>query len=187
MLLMGFSFFAEYRSLFGIGCAIKLWDTKRYLMIFNLFIFRALPFFLMGLTFNLFKEEICKKTYNIKNFYLVFIAGSLLSLVERAFLVESQFYIGTYFVVIAMGIMAMQYPFWHNSILNFIGKELSLYIYIFHIAVGKSLDVVASKFHLWNSVPFKYSRAFIVLFLTIAVSYLIYQYRNNRLKNIIKL
>ena len=154
-------------------------------MIFNLFVFRALPFFIMGITFNLYKDDIYKKMYEPKNFYLLFLVGSVVSLIERYFLVESQFYIGTYIVVTAMGIMAVQYPYWNNHVINFIGKELSLYVYVFHIAVGKTLDLVANKFHLWGNVYFKYSRAFIVLFVTLLLAYCIYEFRNkdNLLQN----
>ena len=132
-----------------------------------MFIFRALPFFLMGIIIKMKEKEILLLEIEKKYFIFIFLFGSVLSLIERYFFVESQFYIGTYIVVIAMAIMSVRYEI-YNNIINFIGKNLSIYIYILHIAVGKTLDLIYTKFHLWNNLPLKYFRVFIILFLILA-------------------
>ena len=60
------------------------------------------------------------------------------------------------------------------GILSFIGKNLSLYVYIYHIAVGKCFDIVASRHHLWRVEWFQNSRAFMVLGVTLVVSLLFF-------------
>ena len=174
--LLGFSFLAEFKNIINIKSSISIYDTKKALWIFNLFVFRALPFFLIGIIIKLKEKEILLLKIHKKYFIYIFLFGSILSLIERYFFIESQFYIGTYIVVIAMGIMSIQYEI-YNKIINFIGKKL--YIYILHIAVGKTLDLIYTKFHLWNNLPLKYSRVFIILFFTIVVSYIIFYIKNN--------
>lgn len=95
-----------------------------------MFIFRALPFFLMGIIIKMKEKEILLLEIEKKYFIFIFLFGSVLSLIERYFFVESQFYIGTYIVVIAMAIMSVRYEI-YNNIINFIGKNLSIYLYIY--------------------------------------------------------
>ena len=64
-----------------------------------------------------------------------------LSLLERIIFVESQFYMGTYIAVIALFCFCMTYPNGYNKTIQYIGKELSMYIYILHIAVMKICDL----------------------------------------------
>ena len=48
-----------------------------------------------------------------------------------------------------------------------------MYVYIFHIAVGKTLDYFANKLHLWQNQVFIYSRAFKVLFGSLIIVFII--------------
>lgn len=178
--LVGFSIYAEFKNIINIKSSISIYDTKKTLWIFNLFIFRALPFFLMGIIIKMKEKEILLLEIEKKYFIFIFLFGSVLSLIERYFFVESQFYIGTYIVVIAMAIMSVRYEI-YNNIINFIGKNLSIYIYILHIAVGKTLDLIYTKFHLWNNLPLKYFRVFIILFFTLTIAYSIFYIKNTEI------
>ena len=73
----------------------------------NLFILRALPFFLAGMWLRKNHDTVKAWTISEKNLIIAIFFGSLLSLGERKFFVESQFYLGTYIVAGAMMIYAM--------------------------------------------------------------------------------
>ena len=77
-----------------------------------------------------------------------------------------------------MVIMSVRYEI-YNNIINFIGKNLS--IYILHIAIGKTLYLIYTKFHLWNNLPLKYFRVFIILFFTLAIEYSIFYIKNTEI------
>lgn len=78
-------------------------------------------------------------------------------------------------MVFALFVSFMKNPDFKIGYLNYIGKNLSIYVYILHIAVGKSIDLLAEKNHLWQYAAFKYSKVFIIIILTLFISYLIYQ------------
>lgn len=138
-----------------------------------MFLFRALPFFLIGISFRLYKSNIEKFGWGIKKVLFWVILGSCLSVIERMFFVESQFYLGTYLTFFAFCVMTIEYPNLDIKCINFIGKELSMYIYILHIAVGKMGDLIITKLGLWNNIYLKYSRSLIILTLTIILAYII--------------
>lgn len=43
------------------------------------------------------------------------------------------------------------------------------------LAVGKCLDLLAEKNHLWQYTAFKYSKLFLIIILTLILSYIIHQ------------
>lgn len=175
-LLVGFFSFALWKNVLGIAASIPLeiGGSKFTIMKFNFFFFRALPWFLMGMYFK--EKEIWIKNKNIDKYKLQFLLlmGSAWSLFERLIFLESQFYIGTLFVVISLLIYAITYPDKGNESLAFVGRNLSLYMYILHIAVGKSLDLFASKYDFWSSNLFLFNRAFLIITLTLLFSYLLF-------------
>ena len=69
-----------------------------------------------------------------------------------------------------------------DSFLTHLGRDLSLYVYIFHIAVGKTLDLITAKCHLDKEI-LQYSRAFIVLSSSIMVAQCIYEMKLMSLKS----
>lgn len=94
-----------------------------------------------------------------------------MAICERALFEESQFYLGTLFTFISMFVFAIKYPDRQNVGLAYIGRELSTYVYILHIAVGKTIDLLFSKMHASQYVVYKYSRAFLILGVTLFLAW----------------
>ena len=106
-----------------------------------------------------------------KKLILAIFLGTILSLGERAYFTESQFYLGSYIVTGAMIVYAMKYneKFKENSFLTYVGRELSLYIYIIHIAVGHMVNITAMK-HGISMQIFSYINMFFILVISVLLA-----------------
>lgn len=106
-----------------------------------------------------------------KKLILAIFLGTILSLGERAYFTESQFYLGSYIVTGAMIVYAMKYneKFKENSFLTYVGRELSLYIYIIHIAVGHMVNITAMK-HGISMQIFSYVNMFFILVISVLLA-----------------
>ena len=102
-----------------------------------------------------------------KKLILAIFLGTILSLGERAYFTESQFYLGSYIVTGAMIVYAMKYK--ENSFLTYVGRELSLYIYIIHIAVGHMVNITAMK-HGISMQIFSYINMFFILVISVLLA-----------------
>lgn len=113
------------------------------IVVYNIFIFRALPFYLLGIWLRENDERlvelICKT--NRKKIYSFIIIGFMISIVERVIFVESQFYVGTYIAIILIFLICMAYPQGYNTKIQYIGKELSMYVYIIHISIMEIFEI----------------------------------------------
>jgi hypothetical protein len=169
-----YSLLAEFHHVANFLVASYVFADGEMMFYCHLFLFRALPFFLLGMVFREQETNIAQMQISRKSLFLVVIAGEILSAIEGTEFVVSQYYIGTYLVCIAMFVYAISYPADSIKCLEYLGKNLSLYVYILHIAVGKTLDLIATKYHLWNNQMLKYSRAFLVLGATIVISMIVF-------------
>lgn len=137
LLLMMFVCMSEILPAFGLKITIL------EIPLYNIFFFRAFPFFLMGIYMKENKKLIVSKVHKRtkKELKCIIALGFLLSVVERILLVESQFYMGTFIAVFMLFIYCMAYPVGYNKTIQYIGKYLSMYIYILHIAIMKLFDL----------------------------------------------
>lgn len=138
--------------------------------LYNVFFFRALPFFLFGALLK--KDENHIQNWNIKkiNCIAAITIGSFISLVEKVILIESQFYFGSYIVCIFLFIYCMKYQESICSRMEFMGRELTMYIYIIHIAVMKSLDRLV-EFDGFYGTIYLWIRPITVILISILASY----------------
>ena len=99
----------------------------------HIFLFRALPFFLIGLYTRLYQPL---KNININVVLIVALLGIGLSLIERHYQIQdSQAYIGSIlcaFLMLLYGLRSKQ-KFPEMTVVG--GAKLSLYVYIYHIAL----------------------------------------------------
>lgn len=148
----------------------------------NLFVLRALPFFLAGMWLKKNRKIIDKWNISECKLIIAIFLGSILGLIERAVFMESQFYFGSYIVVAAMMIYALKYnyKFRSDNFIVYIGRELSTYIYIIHIAVGHTVNLIATK-HGISMKKFSYVNMFFVLAISILLSQCIVSIRKLRL------
>lgn len=174
LLLFGMTSLQEFSSFLPFKSFIALPGSKENLYIHNLFIFRALPFFLIGMCFRDYKNFIIKIPGN-SIWIFVALLGCAVAVLERNFVGKNcQFFIGSYITFISLFIYAIKKPKVNISFLSFIGQELSMYVYILHIAVGKTYDLVAKEYRLWGNPYYSHTRPFVVILVSILISYIIY-------------
>lgn len=137
--------------------------------LYNIFIFRALPFFLLGIYLRENKESIISHALKLKKVQLkcAISLGFALSLLERVLLVESQFYVGTYIAVTVLFIYCMIYPKGYNRTIQYIGKNLSMYIYILHVAIIKVCDLLP------GGIAWKAVKPIAVIVISMVVSWVV--------------
>lgn len=148
-------------------------DTRIYF--FNSFLFRALPFFLIGMILRDQLTLIQSKPVRKSLLWVLAAFGICLEVGERFIFGESQFYVGSYLTAYSLILFALQYPEDKVSILQHIGRDLSMWIYILHIAVGKSLDVVAKYSHMWGHNWYYISRPLIIIGVSLLVAEALHQ------------
>ena len=185
LLWIGFIAFGELKYILPIPSSIPLFDTGNRAYLFNCYLFRALPFFLFGMLAKLNMEKI-KKTFSkipIVYFYVVIILGIGIALWERIHIGVVQFYMGTYLVLGSLCILSVTRPQMRNSLLEFIGQKLSLYVYIFHIMIGRVIDLAANKIRvlgengtriLIKTGVYRYGRPFLILAGCFLITFVIY-------------
>ena len=166
VLMLLFLVFGLWSSRLPIQASIcgKVW-------IKNFFFLRALPFFLAGMWLRKNRQMVRSWKISERKLITLIVLGSICSLGERAFFMEAQFYLGSYIAAGAMMIYAVKYNqrFRENSVLTYIGRELSLYIYIIHIAIGHMVNIMAVK-HGISMQKFSYINMFFVLALSILLA-----------------
>lgn len=167
LLLVGYYSLQEFGGVLHISRSVPIPDSEQRLYLFNLFIFRALPFFLIGVWLREHHRQVVRIMIRPKTLVIAMVLGSCLAVCERFLFEESQFYLGTLLTFISMFVFVIKYPDRQNAGLAYIGRELSTYVYILHIAVGKTIDLLFSKMHVSQYVVYKYSRAFLILGVTL--------------------
>ncbi len=178
LLFIAYYFFVHQHDYRTIKNFIMIGKTKHWLVINNFYFFRALPFFMFGMYAKVREKEIKKfKISKIAMFMLV-IFGFLISVDEKFKMGESGYYIGSVLIMIVTCLKCIQCPTYKGrfigKVLYFIGKNLSLYVYIFHIAVGRLFEILASRKNLWTVDWYMNTRAFIIILTTLIVSLIIF-------------
>ncbi len=143
--MIGFLLLTVYHPWFRVVRYIKIPGTDTVFSIFNFFFFRALGFFMLGMYCKSGIVQIRTFKINSKILMLLAIFGCCLSACEGYILGEAQFYIGSYITLSALVVWAIQNPHKGNGVIGYIGRELSLYIYVLHIAVGNMTNLIFNK------------------------------------------
>lgn len=177
VLLIAYACMQQFKVL---PTSIQLAGMESRIYLFNSFLFRALPFVLFGMIFRYQLIRIQRMTIKRRWLILLAIAGCLSGAIERVYFGECQFYIGSYVTAFAMMVCALQDPSSSTPILQHIGRDLSLYVYIFHIAVGNGLDVVARYAHFANSVLYDLFSPLIVIAGSLIFAELLFQCKKLR-------
>ena len=168
--IIGYHLLTEFRNIKLVKYFISKFKFKINISI--LFIFRALPFFMIGIIIRK------NKIKPIKTFYIVFnlILGSILACIEMAlYKVSLNAYIGTYFQLQALISICLKERHDYNKyfeVFAYIGRELSDRIYIYHIAVKYIISLLLGKLNIIPQRWFLYIRFFFELLISIIFSYL---------------
>ena len=175
VLLSLYSIFAEFHGFWGLRNSISL-TAGGTLILSNIFCFRALPFF----TFGIYAKKACRSWKNQLPLYGLIAAvflGFLSAVLESRKYGTILMYLGTHLSVLALALISIQYPGKSLDIMEYIGSKLSMYVYIYHIAVGKCIDLLYGKLHLWGKPGVKALRPLLVLTGALLVAQLI-AYKN---------
>lgn len=169
--LMGISLImVPYHPWVPIHRYLKIPGTESVISLFNLFIFRGFGPFALGMFMSSCKDKIADLKMPNPMLVLTVCLGIGLSVCEGLTLERAQLYLGSYVTFIALVLWAIKNPGYRGGFIGYIGRELSLYIYILHVAVGKLLELFLSGVGLEYRVIVDYIKAFMVLGLTIVIS-----------------
>lgn len=133
------------------------------------FIFIGLPFFSMGMLLKKNQSKLIKIP-NIWPYALLF-AGILETVLSVLFFKPHIAYLGTPLIVFALIVFAMKYGDKKYSDFIFTVSTLSTYIYVFHVAIGGTLETIISRVTHWgDSVLWINTKPFVVFVLSVALS-----------------
>lgn len=173
-LLIIYTCLQEFGSVLGIQRSIAITGMESRIYLFNLFLFRALPFFFFGILLRQYSQKITKIPLNKIAAVIIIMLGATISVLERFFIGETQFFVGTYLMLVAFFVIAIKHPNLNIKWLRYIGCELSLYIYIFHIAIGRIVDLLAREIGFKDTVVYAYGRAPSILILSLILAQIIF-------------
>lgn len=156
-----YSMFAEFHELVGWKKYIYFTESSR-LVVSNTFILRAMPFMIFGISLKKYGVAE-RKAIPFALLLILAFFGLGMSVLEDKKFGTILMYVGTHVAVISLALLSIWYPQKRIALLDYIGDKLSMYVYIYHIAVGKVADLAASKLHLWGSGWFKPMHPLIVL------------------------
>lgn len=171
ILICIYSLFAEFSSILGLKNFYKI-TTNATFVLSNTFLLRGLPFFLFGIFLKKhFLSEFGNWRLNVLLGTVLF--GCILSIIEDSYFGTTLMYIGTHITVIALCLISVRYSSCTIPFLEYVGNKLSMYVYIYHIAVGKCFDLLYSKLHLWGDNVFQLLRPILVMGCSVLIAYLI--------------
>lgn len=177
ILMICFLVLSEWNTVLGIHSSFSILDSEDRIFLSNTFLFRALPFVLLGMGLRQYEDILRDLLKNIKPWvYILFIViGTATAIIERFLFKESQFYAGSYIVLISLCLLSIAQPGRGVSWMEHIGRDLSMYAYVLHIAVGKVYDLIVGKFHFWGYTFYDYTRALIILVFTLLVAEMLHR------------
>ena len=162
--------FADVTQKMRLHTGVQIPESNETLYFCNLFLFRALPFFLIGISLRKNEKRIQEWKLPRTLFLFLFISFVVISAWEWTLTNNyTQYYVSSIFAALTLLIFAIKWS-WRPHFLYFIGSKLSLYIYIFHIPVQKSLDIFFRKRHLSSSPFIVWTMPIMVLTVTILFS-----------------
>ena len=157
---------------------IHLMGVKVPNMYYKNWLIEGLPFFFSGHWIHANQDRI---NVSDKTLILIVLVTTLLCLVERRIMGRDfGVNIMTFPQVFALFIYAVKYPDRHKGVIQEIGKRYSMWIYILHPFVFRSMDKV---FHHWSIDTMslvQWSRPIATVIITLALSAICYSFLNRR-------
>ena len=181
ILLVGYMLLQEFAPVLRamhLRTAIQIPESSHYIYFCNLFLFRGLSFFLIGIALRRNEKKILK--WKLSKSWLLFLFISLIAVSAWEWTKTNdytQYYVSSILASLILMTLAIKYPSWHPPVLHYLGSRLSIYIYIFHIPVQRSFDLLLKKQHLSKAPIIIWTRPFIILAITIVFSICFLQIR----------
>ena len=184
VLLCVYSLLAEFKDFLGWSNYYYITETSR-MVLSNIFLLRALPFLLFGICLKKCRVADCA-VIPFGVLLILALVGCILAGVEQKRFGVILMYTGNHLMVIALALMCVWYPQKKLALLEYVGGKLSMNVYLYHIAAGKTLDLLVTKLHLWNS-GYKMLRpvfALAVSLLTAILLKILTDYKNQKKKGL---
>lgn len=178
VLLCTYSLLAEFNHLVGWNNYYQISEDSR-LVLSNIFVLRAMPFFLFGIFLRKAHIAQCRSISFLILLAMLF-AGCVLAVLEQRRYGTILMYTGNHLMVIALSLISIWYPGKKLRVLEYVGSKLSMDVYIYHIAAGKVLDLAATKLHLWGIGWFKSLRPVLVLVLSLLFAQMLVTIRKRK-------
>ncbi len=173
LLLIGTIAFQEFASWLPFEPSLPVFGMGN-IRFCVLFVFRALPFFMIGIWLKQHEEKI--RSINCPSFACAVLVtvGAALAVIEAKLTVNSQFYIGNYLQVAGMFIWGIKNTTAGWKAMVFAGQKLSLYVYIGHIIVGFWIKRCAKVINIVDTVAFHWLYPIAVVLLSMVLSGVVY-------------
>lgn len=151
--------------------------------LYNLFLFRSEPFFLIGIAIRIYEQKIKNsELLSKRNLMICMIVGVLLSILERLILGDVQIFIGTSLMVLTIFSYCIKYPDGINGQVEKIGKNLSMYVYIIHVSVMEVVNWLGKVIGICDFAVFQWIRPVIVITVSLLCATLLYEFRTKKQK-----
>ncbi len=140
------------------------------------FITRALPWFMLGYSFAENESKIAK--ISMHSIILYIFIGTIIAILPTIINTRIKFEcIGYILIAPSIFAISLKFPEIHiNSIIEFIGKKLSLYIYVFHVLIGTViLTFIQKLFGINEESIYMYFHPIITIMITITFSYIYFK------------
>ena len=172
LLLIGTIAFQEFASFLPFEPSLPVFGMGR-IRFCVLFLFRALPFFMIGIWLKQHEEKLSRINYPSFACVVLVIVGAILAVIEAKVTVNSQFYIGNYLQVVGMFIWGVKNPGAGWRAMVFAGKNLSLYVYIGHIIVVFWIKKCAKTISIVDTAAFHWLYPIAVVLLSMVLGFVI--------------
>lgn len=184
ILLGGMALSQEFSTICPFPTSIPISGSNLRLTLCHMFFFRALPFFLLGVWVRLHEMQIKHFATKIPNWVLWILAaiGGACAILEFYLTKNAQFYLGNFLTCASMVLWAIKNPYSGIKSFVFIGNSLSLYIYIFHIIIGKVIYSIIYNMKLLRYPVVICARPLLVIVGSIFLAFLIF-YLSNKTTN----
>lgn len=168
----------EFSFLHIIKNGTVLLGSEVVMMKSSFFLFRAVPFFLLGFMFREYNDKIKNLPLSANVLIGLIVVAESFAIVEGFLFSKAQFYLGNIVALFFIMFLSIKSPNIRNRPLQFLGSDLSTYVYVLHVAVFKAMDIFLFKFHLSKLIAIQYIRPILALVLTILLSIVIKQLIN---------
>lgn len=171
ILLVGMVLFQEFTRFLPFAPKIPLRGLPVSLC--HTFAFRALPFFLLGIWLRRHENAVRRCALPNWSFAAFALTGGFMSVVEWRLFGVSQFYIGSYITVAAMFAWAIRNPGGGVGPVTYIGRNLSLLVYVLHISVLNFLMLALRCLHVDQMLLVRWTLPIMVVILTLLVAFVL--------------
>lgn len=165
----------EYTSvLTGANFGFYIGETEVFVTIRNIFLFRALPWLVLGMGLKEFQSKL--EQISIGFYWIMCVIGIIITIFQALLMGDVSVYLGS--ILIDVGLFGIAIKQQNNSVKGFlthIGNKLSLYVYILHGAVIDAFTLLEKViFDGKENLLFAWIKPILVIIVSIAGAQIIF-------------